>query len=103
MLGWQDVKQRYKRSKVGPFWLTISMGVMIATIGLVFGNIFSSPMPDFLPFLTLGLILWGFICGSGTRLPPATFLAIDWPIDSAPRLSSKDELGKMLECAEVFL
>ncbi|WP_371319252.1 ABC transporter permease [Pseudomonas gingeri] len=61
MLGWQDVKQRYKRSKVGPFWLTISMGVMIATIGLVFGNIFSSPMADFLPFLTLGLILWGFI------------------------------------------
>src|SRR5476651_1306074 len=51
MLGWQDIKQRYKRSKVGPFWLTISMGVMIATIGLVFGNLFSSPMADFLPFL----------------------------------------------------
>ncbi|WJM92281.1 ABC transporter permease [Pseudomonas brenneri] len=66
MLGWQDVKQRYKRSKVGPFWLTISMGVMIATIGLVFGNIFSSPMAEFLPFLTLGLILWGFIFTSLT-------------------------------------
>ncbi len=60
MLGWQDVNQRYKRSKVGPFWLTISMGILIGTIGAVFGNIFSSPMEDFLPFLALGLILWGF-------------------------------------------
>ncbi|MDY7576125.1 ABC transporter permease [Actimicrobium sp. CCI2.3] len=61
MLGWQDVKQRYKRSKVGPFWLTISMGVMILTIGLVFGRIFKTPITEFLPFLTLGLMLWGFI------------------------------------------
>ena len=34
MLGWQDIKQRYRRSKVGPFWITISMGVMIASIGM---------------------------------------------------------------------
>ena len=40
MLGWQDIKQRYRRSAFGPFWLTISMGVMIGTIGIVFGNIF---------------------------------------------------------------
>jgi lipopolysaccharide transport system permease protein len=61
MLGWQDVKQRYRRSALGPFWLTISMGVMIATIGLVFGKIFKSPMADFLPFLTVGMILWTFM------------------------------------------
>src|SRR6476620_2056681 len=61
MLGWQDVRQRYRRSAVGPFWLTISMGVMIGTIGLVFGQIFNSPMKDFLPFLAAGMILWSFI------------------------------------------
>lgn len=61
MLGWQDVKQRYRRSALGPFWLTISMGVMIATIGIVFGKIFKSPMSDFLPFLTVGLIVWTFM------------------------------------------
>lgn len=61
ILGWQDVKQRYKRSRVGPFWLTISMGVMIGTIGVVFSKIFNSPISEFLPFLALGLILWGFI------------------------------------------
>lgn len=61
MLGWQDVRQRYRRSALGPFWLTISMGVMIGTIGIVFGQIFNSPMQEFLPFLAIGLILWGFV------------------------------------------
>lgn len=61
MLGWQDVRQRYRRSALGPFWLTISMGVMIGTIGVVFGQIFNSPMTEFLPFLAIGMILWSFI------------------------------------------
>lgn len=61
MLGWQDVRQRYRRSILGPFWLTISMGVMIGTIGVVFGQIFNSPMKEFLPFLAIGMILWGFV------------------------------------------
>jgi hypothetical protein len=26
VLGWQDIKQRYRRSVIGPFWLTISYG-----------------------------------------------------------------------------
>ena len=61
MLGWQDVLQRYRRSALGPFWLTISMGVMIGTIGIVFSQIFKSPIEEFLPFLAIGIILWGFI------------------------------------------
>jgi ABC-type polysaccharide/polyol phosphate export permease len=61
MLGWQDVRQRYRRSALGPFWLTISMGVMIATIGIVFGQIFSSPIKDYLPFLAIGMVFWTFI------------------------------------------
>jgi ABC-type polysaccharide/polyol phosphate export permease len=61
MLGWQDIKQRYRRSALGPFWLTISMGVMIGTIGLVFGTIFGSPLDEFFPFLAAGIIIWSFI------------------------------------------
>lgn len=61
MLGWQDVRQRYRRSALGPFWLTISMGVMIGTIGIVFGQIFNTPMKEYLPFLAAGMILWNFI------------------------------------------
>jgi lipopolysaccharide transport system permease protein len=63
-LGWQDVKQAYRRSSVGPFWLTLGMAIQIATIGLVFGLIFGRPLQDFLPFLAVSLILWSFISGS---------------------------------------
>ena len=61
VLGWQDIRQRYRRSSLGPFWLTISMGVLIGALGTIFGNLFGTPMKEFLPFLTLGLILWTFI------------------------------------------
>ena len=60
-LAYSDIRQRYRRSSLGPFWITISMGVTIACIGIIFGNIFKSPMNEFLPFLSAGLILWGFI------------------------------------------
>lgn len=61
ILGWADILQRYRRSKLGPFWITISMGVTILGIGTVFGALLGSPMEEFLPFLAIGMILWGFI------------------------------------------
>ncbi|MFU9138959.1 ABC transporter permease [Erwinia tasmaniensis] len=67
VMGGQDIRQRYKRSRLGPFWITISMLVMITTMGLVFGNLFKTPLHDFLPYLTLGLIIWGFLLGSITE------------------------------------
>lgn len=67
VMGSQDIRQRYKRSRLGPFWITISMAVMITTMGLVFGNLFKTPLHDFLPYLTLGLIIWGFLSSSITE------------------------------------
>jgi ABC-type polysaccharide/polyol phosphate export permease len=63
-LGWHDIRGRYRRSAIGPFWLTISMGVMIASIGIIFGQIFNTPMDEYLPFLAAGIILWAFITGT---------------------------------------
>lgn len=61
LLSWQDIRQRYRRSALGPFWLTISMSVMIGAIGLVFSQVFKVPTQDFLPFIAIGVILWTFI------------------------------------------
>ena len=66
LLGWQDVKQAYRRSALGAFWLTLGVSIQILTIGLVFGLIFRSPLEEFLPFLAVSLILWGFISASIT-------------------------------------
>ncbi|HKR40899.1 MAG TPA: ABC transporter permease [Paraburkholderia sp.] len=58
LLGWLEVRQRYARSRVGPFWLTISMGVMIGSIGVVWGTLFGQKMSDYLPFLATSLVMW---------------------------------------------
>lgn len=61
MLSWQDIKQAYRRSAVGPFWLTIGMAVQIVTMGVVFGLIFKTELREYLPFLATSIILWGLI------------------------------------------
>lgn len=66
MMGWQDVRHRYKRSSLGAFWLTISMGVMIGAMGVIFSKIFLTPLQEFLPFLSIGMILWSFISATAT-------------------------------------
>jgi ABC-2 type transport system permease protein/lipopolysaccharide transport system permease protein len=63
VLGWNDIRQRYRRSLLGPFWLTLSMGVMIGTIGFVYARLFNQPTTQYLPYLTLGFIVWGLISG----------------------------------------
>jgi lipopolysaccharide transport system permease protein len=37
------------------------MGIMIGTMGVVFSQLFKSSLGTYLPFLTAGIILWGFI------------------------------------------
>ena len=32
-LGWQDIKQRYRRSVLGPFWITIATGTTAVAMG----------------------------------------------------------------------
>ena len=61
IFGWQDVAQRYRRSRIGAFWLTINMSILILTIGVIFGSLFRTPMVDFLPYLCAGLIIWGYM------------------------------------------
>ena len=63
MLGWQDIRQRYRRSTLGPFWLTISMGALVGGLGVLYSGLFKMDVADYLPFVAAGLILWGLISG----------------------------------------
>jgi lipopolysaccharide transport system permease protein len=57
----QDISGRYKRSRIGAFWLTIGMAVSIACIGFVFGKIFKIPFVEFHPYFNPGTIIWGWV------------------------------------------
>jgi lipopolysaccharide transport system permease protein len=60
-LGWLDIRLRYRGSMLGPLWLTISTGVMVGSLGLLYGTLFKLDLHDYLPFLALSQVLWGFL------------------------------------------
>lgn len=62
-LGLQDVRQGYRRSVLGPLWITISMAVTALALGVLYSALFAQPIQEFLPYLATGLIIWGFIGG----------------------------------------
>src|SRR5262245_26772007 len=63
-LGWHDIKQRYRRSVLGPFWLTLSAAIFIGTIGMLYGAFFDQETSEYLPFLAIGVIVWTLLAGS---------------------------------------
>ncbi|QFZ16181.1 galactan export ABC transporter permease subunit Wzm/RfbD [Saccharothrix syringae] len=66
-LGWQDIKQRYRRSVIGPLWITISMGTTALALGLLYSQLFGQEIATFLPYVTAGFVIWNFILGVVTE------------------------------------
>lgn len=60
-LAWYDVLLRYRRSMLGPLWITISMGLMLLGMGPLYSMVFDVPLRRFFPYVTLGIIFWQFI------------------------------------------
>lgn len=66
-LGIQDIKARFRRSFIGPLWILLNMAFFVGGAGVVYGLMFGQPMDEFLPFLTAGFVIWGFILSSLTE------------------------------------
>jgi ABC-type polysaccharide/polyol phosphate export permease len=62
-LAWHDIVSRYRGSILGPFWITLSMGLMVAGIGLLNARLFSASLRDFIPFVATGIVFFGVISG----------------------------------------
>ncbi len=60
-LAWLDIKLRYRGSMLGPFWLTLSTAIMVAAMGGIYAALFHMNLHEYLPFLALSLVLWGFL------------------------------------------
>src|SRR5262249_34187286 len=60
-LGIQDLRLRFRRSILGVGWILVQLVVMILAVGVVWGTLFGQDLRTFLPFLTAGLVVWGFL------------------------------------------
>jgi ABC-type polysaccharide/polyol phosphate export permease len=57
-LAWQDIKQRYRRSTLGPIWLTLSFGIQMLTMGVLSSFLFGASLQKSLPYVCAGMLFW---------------------------------------------
>ncbi len=63
-LAWYETVLRYRRSLLGPLWITLSMGAMLLGMGPLYAALFHVPLNKFYPYLALGIIFWSFLTSS---------------------------------------
>jgi ABC-type polysaccharide/polyol phosphate export permease len=57
-LGWQETKRRYRRTVIGPFWTTLSLGIFIFALGIIWAQLWKQDPKTYLPFLASGMLAW---------------------------------------------
>lgn len=61
LLAWQDIQLRYRRSVLGPFWITLSMAITICMTGLLYGTLFKISLDRYFPYFASGMLIWSFV------------------------------------------
>ena len=60
-LAWNDIKFRYRRTTLGPLWITFGLGATVFSVGIFYGGLFGNELSQYLPYFAAGLIAWTFI------------------------------------------
>jgi ABC-type polysaccharide/polyol phosphate export permease len=61
LLGMNDIRQRYRRSRLGQFWITMAMAIQIVTLGFLYAYLFHLPLSQYLPYLGTSFVVWGLL------------------------------------------
>lgn len=64
LIGVNDVRKRYARSKLGQFWIVLSLAINIGALALVLSLLLKVSLSTYLPFIAIGTVIWTFISGS---------------------------------------
>lgn len=64
LFGWFEIKIRYKRSLLGPLWITASLGFMVTFMGLLYSQIFNQSVSQYMPFIACSIVIWYFLSQS---------------------------------------
>jgi ABC-type polysaccharide/polyol phosphate export permease len=61
LLGMNDIRQRYRRSRLGQFWITLAMATTIVSLGVLYSFLFKQAVAQYLPYLGASFVVWGLI------------------------------------------
>jgi ABC-type polysaccharide/polyol phosphate export permease len=60
-IGWLDIKRRYRRTVIGPFWSSMTLAFYTIAVGIVGAGLWHQNMHDYLPYLSSGMVVWTMI------------------------------------------
>ena len=57
----QSIKVSYRRTTLGPFWITIQQVAFVIGISLLYSQLFKVKSLDLVPLVAIGITFWGFL------------------------------------------
>jgi len=62
-LTWQSIKSQYRRTYLGPWWITVQQVIFVVGLSLLFGLLFKQDLQTFVPYVTIGFIAFTWMTG----------------------------------------
>jgi lipopolysaccharide transport system permease protein len=59
----ESVKNQYRRTVLGPWWLTLQTAAYVVGLAVIFGQILHTGLRGFLPYVAVGLICFNLLAG----------------------------------------
>ena len=59
----ESVKNQYRRTVIGPWWLTLQTAAYVMGLSVLFGAIFRRPLDEFVPYVGGGFIVFQLLAG----------------------------------------
>jgi len=62
-LTWQSIKSQYRRTYLGPWWITVQQIIFVAGLSLLFGILLDQDLTTFIPYVAIGFISFSWMTG----------------------------------------
>lgn len=59
-LSWSDIRLRYTRAVLGPWWITLNILCVVGGVGFVYSRVLGVAIDEFIPFFAVSIVLWSF-------------------------------------------
>ena len=66
-LGWLEIRRRYRRTTLGPFWSSLTLLFFVIVMGSVGSGLLNKNSSEYLPFLVAGFLAWTMLSGMITE------------------------------------
>jgi len=105
----KDMKGRYARTVIGPFWSVLSNAIFVLVLGLTYGAIFGQRVSEFLPYLAVSMAFWQFINACLNEGPmlfqrsQGLIMTYSLPLSVYAHRLAMDKLNMLLHFLAVYL